>query len=230
MTYVPEGQRTTAWYLFHKLYRVRVNPNKIRTVDEIKLYGTPTTGNTEYDRELAKNEEVVMISIAQMEDIFNQGYPVKIVRFEDTKEIYEHIARHLVAMRNIMHGSENFTNNPDTMNELIRLDQFAAAMFTHARYHMKEDVPQSGLVARMRGERFSRLGRKGRTPVAETPSTGSGSLRDYATGTDVKTPLPMHDDPRAVDEVVEDPNLPRRVSLERLFENQKRMGMNWGGE
>lgn len=238
MTYVPESQRNTVWYLFYKLFQVRVNPNKIRTVEEIKLYGTPTTGNEDYDRELAKNEEIVMLSIAQMEDIYNQGYPVKIVKHEDTKIIYELISKHLVAMKNNMVISENSTNDPKTLDELIRLDRFADSLFTHARHHLKQDVPVSALAARMRGDRFATLGR--RRPVANAAPAvagkGSGSLRDYSTGADAaaerqqqQQASQMPPNPREVDEIPEDPNLPKRLSLEKLFENQKRLGMNWGG-
>jgi hypothetical protein len=224
--------------LFYKLFKVRVNPTKIRTIEDIKLYGTPTTGNEDYDRELAKNEEIVMLSIAQMEDIYNQGYPVKIVNYEDTKTIYELISKHLVAMKNNMVLSENTTNDPKTLDELIRLDRFADSLFAHARYQMKQDVPTSALAARMRGDRFSALGRRRQTqsnaPVVQ--GKGSGSLRDYSTGADAAAERQQQQmaaqqppNPREVDELPEDPNLPKRLSLEKMFENQKRMGMNWGG-
>lgn len=228
MTYVPEHLRNTAWYLFHKLYQVRVNPSKIRTVDEIKMYGTPTTGNEAYDAELAKNEEIVMLSIAQMEDIFNQGYPVKIVKREDTKDIYERIAKHLSAMKNITNVSENFVNDKQTLDELIRLDQFAEAMFHHARHQMKHDVAQSSLINKMRGGRFATLGRRRPAEQAAPTTKGGGAGRDYSTGLDAQQPDQV-EDPRAVDAIIEDPSLPKRISLERLFEEQKRFGTGFGG-
>lgn len=229
--YVPPDKRDTAWYLFNELFMVRVNPNKIRTVEEIKLYGTPTTGNEDKDRELAKVEELRMLSIAQMEDIYNQGYPVKIVEYSDTEKIYTLVSKHLVAMRNLMGMSENFNNNPETLKELIRLDQFAGAMFDHARYEMKHDVPQSSLIARMRGEgRFSALGRRRQVAVeaADIKGTGSGALRDYSTGADAQQPANAPQNPLEVDVVPDDPRLPKRISLERLFEDQMRQGVQWG--
>jgi hypothetical protein len=231
MPYVPPDKRDTAWYLFYELFMVRVNPTKIRTVEEIKMYGTPTTGNEDYDREMSKSEDIVMISIAQMEDIYNQGYQVKIVNYDDTKKIYEYIAKHLVAMRNISVGSENFNSNAETLNELIRLDKFAGAIFEHARYGMKQDVPQSSLIARMRSDRFSNLGRnRQRLNGPEVKGKGSGSLRDYSTGVDAQNEINAATSaPSPVDEVSENPNLPKRISLERMFEEQRRHALNWGG-
>lgn len=235
MSYVPESQRNTAWYLFYKLFQVRVNPTKIRSVEEIKQFGTPTTGNEDYDRELAKAEEIVMLSVAQMEDIYHQGYPVKIVKYEDTKAIYEIIDKHLIAMRNLMNQSENFTNDPKTLDELIRLDQFSQAMFTHARHQIRQAAPTSALMARMRGDRFSALGRRQqRSQGPAVQGKGSGSLRDYSTGAQAEHERQQQQqqpqqDPLAVDVPPEDPNLPRRMSLERMFEQQKRFGLNWGG-
>jgi hypothetical protein len=231
MGYVKESQRNTAWYLFNKLFYVRVNPLKVRSVEEIKLYGTLTTGNEEVDREMAKNETVVMLHIAQMEDMFNRGYTVAIVKYEDTKTIYQLITNHLIAMRNVMTLSENVTNDVKTLDELIRLDKFAEAIFGHARYQMKSDTPHSKMAQRFSSDRFSglsKLGRQRRTEAAAAPSATAGGMgRDYGVGQDAPRPDPLRE-PEMM-EVKDDPNLPKRVSLERLFEHQKREGMNWGG-
>lgn len=246
MAYVPENKRTTAWYLFHELFHVRVNPNHVRTADEIKLFGTPTTGNEDYDRELAKNDTLVMLSIAQMEDIFNNGYPVKVANYKDTERIYKLISDHLHFMKNIFVGSENITADPTIMNDLIRLDKFAQAMFEHARYLLTGEVPTSQLAARLMGGRFSSLGmsiRQRAAQRAQAPASkpidpnrvhttfGSGGGRDYSSGAEhVPTPPPKPENISLVpDERHEDPRLPKRFSLESMFEDQKRNATRWGG-
>ena len=230
MGWVPESQRTTIWYLFNKLFYVRVNPTKIRTIEEIKAFGTPTTGNEAYDREMIKAEEVVMLNIAQMEDLFNNGYPVNIVRYDDTKEIYKLVTDHLFQMRDTLAFSENATNDPKTLDELVRLDKFAAGMFDHARHTLKQDVAHSSLANRMMNGRFSGLSKLGRrrsdAPLEQKPESLVGTQRDYRTGEDFQ-PDPTKE-PDTLTEKVVDPNLPQRLSLERLFEERKRMGLGMG--
>jgi len=231
MGWVPEDQRTTVWYLFNKLFYVRVNPTKVRTVEEIKAYGTPTTGNEAYDREMLKAEEVVMLNIAQMEDMFNNGYPVNVVRYEDTQQIYKLVTDHLLNMRDTLTYSENTTNDPKTLDELVRLDKFAAGMFDHARHTLKQDVSHSTLATRMMNGRFSglsKLGRRRSDQVEISAEVAIGNTRDYRTGTDFQ--IDPTKEPETLTEKVVDPSLPQRLSLERLFEERKRMGLGIGPE
>lgn len=230
--YVKPADRTTAWHLFNRLFKVRINPNHLRTAEDIKLYGTPTTGNELKDADLALREEVVMLNIAQMEDLFHQNYPVKVVNFDDTKEIYRYISDHLIAMKELFDKSENVTTDPTLMDDLIRLDQFAQAVFQFARYGLKFDILHSSLARRMlTPDRFAALGRLGRAArkTTEAPTTTGpqpGSLRDYRSGTDVPQSNPNQE---ASDLFVpeEDPTLPKRINLERLFEERKKLGLSY---
>lgn len=224
--WIPEEERTSIWYLFNILFHVRVNPHQIRTVEEIQDYGTPTTGNEDYDRELQKAETVVMLNIAQMEDIYHRGYPVKIIKEADTKIIYEHISNHLVKMKELLGFSENVTGDPQTMDELIRLDKFAGDMFEHARYGMRADYPQSSFAKRFSNDRFKSLGKLSRGTKAAEPAD-TGPVRDYSTGDDVSARAPTLIEEPQEREKVDDPSLPKRVSLANLFEDRKRLGTRW---
>lgn len=229
--YLPVHQRTTVWYLFNPLFMVRVNARNIRTVEEIKRYGTPSTGNEDYDRENDKNEQVVMWNIATMEKHFAEGYPIKIVQYDDCALIYKHISEHLLAMHATLGGSENVTDNPKTMEELVRLDTFADAVFQHARYNLKNNIQHAGYARRMQErDPFSKLASlvRNKAPVAGPVHVeGSSSVgRQYGTREDLPANAPLPETgPIPLDPPVEDPNLPRRISLGKLFEERRQMGL-----
>jgi hypothetical protein len=237
MGYIPESQRTTGWYLFNKLFQVRINPHHARTADEIKRYGTPTTGNEDVDREMDKYEQIVMWSIARLEAHFSSGYPVKFVKRSDCDEVYRLLQNHLMAMQQALTVSENVTGNPETMAELVRLDQFAEAVFQYARHGMRDSLEHAGFARRARArDPFAKLGSKIRNRQLETDAPketlpgGSSVGRQYGTHADMVAQTPPVVNENGVmelDPIVEDPNLPRRTSLAKLFEERRQLGLQW---
>lgn len=232
MGWIPEHQRTTGWYLFNKLFRVRINPQHDRTADDIKFYGTPTTGNEDYDRELDKAEHVVMWNIAKIESHFASGYPVKFVDRKDCEEVYRLINNHLTFMHGMFGNTENTRDDPDTMSDLVRLDQFADATFQHARYGLRDNLQHAGYARRaMAKDRFAQLASRVRSRASgqeEKLPGGSSVGREYGTHEELaRTPPPTGDQFLIPDPVPEDPTLPKRVSLANLFEERRQNGLRW---
>jgi hypothetical protein len=232
MAWIPVNQRSTGWYLFNKLFHVRINPRQVRTADDIKLFGTPTTGNEDFDREMDKAEHVVMWPISQMEAHFSGGYNVKLVKREECAEIYTLISNHLSAMRNLTVESENSANSPEMMDELIRLDRFAEAVFSHARYGLRDNLQHAGYARRAKArDRFASLAdliHRGETgqPAANVVPSNSSVGRNYGTAEDLPAPIP-ETGLVPLDPIVEDPRLPKRVSLAQMFEERKNLGSRW---
>jgi hypothetical protein len=236
MGYVPEKDRTTAWYLFNKLFQVRVNPHHLRTAEEIKLYGTPSTGHEDMDRELDKYEQIVMLPISKLEAHFASGYPVKFVRREDCQEVYKLVQNHLTAMQSLFTTSENVEGDPQTMAELARLDQFADAVFQHARHGLRDNLQHAGFARRARArDPFARLNDKLRNkqltpepPVEKVPG-GSAFGRQYGTLAEQPKvePTALENGLVPLDPIVEDPTLPTRTSLAKLFEDRRLLGSQW---
>jgi hypothetical protein len=237
MGYIPESQRTTGWYLFNKLFQVRINPHHARTAEDIKRFGTPTTGNEDVDRELDKYEQIVMWPISRLEAHYSSGYPVKFVKYDDCQEVYKLIHNHLTAMQQALTVSENVTNDPETMTELVRLDQFADAVFQHARYGLRDNLQHAGF-ARMARARdpFARLNTKIRNRQLDTetpPETlpgGSSVGRQYGTHAELAAQTPPTVNEKGVielDPIIEDPTLPKRTSLAKLFEERRQLGTQW---
>lgn len=222
MPWVPEDQRTTVWYLLEPKFLVRVPQMALRTVDDIKLFGTPTSGDNYMDRELAKNDATVMLSIAAMEEIFHRGFNIKVVQYDDTKKIYEHISNHLIAFKNLLLSSENVNPEPSFLDELIRLDKFAQATYDKAKYVLGGDIVHSLLSRRFKATGFTKLSRSSvlaSTPKRDESTPAATGSRDYGTSIPHQQPeVPVGEVPEA-----DDP-YPKRISLENMFERQKRLG------
>jgi hypothetical protein len=236
MSYIPESERSTGWYLFNKLFQVRINPHHARSAEDIKLYGTPTTGNADVDRELDKYEHIVMWPISKLEAHYSSGYPVKFIKRTDCEEVYKLIHNHLTVMNQVLAQSENVTGDPQTMAELIRLDQFADAVFQHARYGLRDNLQHAGFARRARArDPFAKLGDRIRNKqlqpetLPETPG-GSSVGRQYGTHAEIAATTPPAVNEHGVmelDPIVEDPTLPKRNSLAKLFEERRQLGLQY---
>ncbi len=158
MPYVPEDQRTTAYYLFTPRFMAKVPPMSLRTLEDIKQYGTFSTGDAVIDRELAKNDVQCMLNIAEMEAIYRKGHPVRIVNYTDTKRIYDYIQAHLTFFRELVIHSENRPPEYQQLCEdLVHLDKFAAANYIHAR-HFFSEAEATSLMGRHLSARRANLG------------------------------------------------------------------------
>lgn len=135
--------RPTVWHLFNRRFMCRVPPLAIRTIEEIKMFGTPTTGNALLDKEMEQEWALRMLNIAEMEDCFNRGYNVRVVKYEDCKTIYGLITDHLLIWKTFFETAENNRVEEETIDELIRLDKFATAVYIPARHLFKVDEANS---------------------------------------------------------------------------------------
>lgn len=254
--YVPEDQRTTAWWLFNKKFHCKVNLHKARTIEEIQQYGTPTTGFPELDRELEQSVTQVMLTIVEMEDHYNNNQTLHIVNRKDTLVIYEYITNHLMAFKKLLEESENAAPTNETLDELIRLDRFAADILMYARHQMSSTRSYSGLARAFGGAQSQRqklmqqMRRNSRATVgndaaviASEERVGNGGAgRTYGRGPiqprQTGTPIQEHNQERQNHDTVDqdgtiipaaydDSHLPKHISLERLFENQKSRGLDY---
>lgn len=138
-----KASHPTVWYLFNRRFMCRVPPLALRTIDDIKMFGTPTTGNPILDKEMEQEWALRMLNIAEMEDCFHRGYNVRLVKYSDSKTIYELIIDHLVEWRNFFDVATNNRVPDETIDELIRLDKFATAVYVPARHLFTEETASS---------------------------------------------------------------------------------------
>lgn len=144
MPYVPEHQRTTAWYLFEPRFAVRVPPLALRTLEDIKEFGQFSTGDPVVDREINRADVRCMLSIAKMEAIFRKGHSVKVQNYADTKKIYDYITDHLTWFKEYLKNHENRPLDFEkTLDDLIYLDKFASTVYIHAKQFFAQPEAQS---------------------------------------------------------------------------------------
>lgn len=135
--------RPTVWYLFNRRFMCRVPPLALRSIEDIKLFGTPTTGNPLLDKEMEQEWALRMLNIAEMEDCFHRGYNVRLTKYSDSKVIYDLITDHLIAWRTFFETIENNRVPDETIDELVRLDKFATVVYIPARHLFTEETAQT---------------------------------------------------------------------------------------
>lgn len=141
MTWLPENQRDTSWYIFNQKFRCSVPYIDMRSADHIRLFGTPTSGVKEIDLEASRERVETYLSINQMVEYYRRGALVGVKRVADTKVIYERIMDHLNAWKNQLQYGLNNADAP--IDDLLLLDQFANAVYAHAKHHFKEEITDS---------------------------------------------------------------------------------------
>jgi len=140
--WVPEDQRTTAWYLFNKMFRCRVGNLDSMSADYVRYYGMPTSGDPAYDEQVAKELVDRYLTIDDMMAYAKRGVAVEVNKPEDTKVIYEIISNHLVAWKNQLEHQLG-KPDPELVEDLIRMDNFANIIYAHAKYHFAPDTLDS---------------------------------------------------------------------------------------
>lgn len=139
--YLDEHGKDTAYYIFHELFLCRVPLIQLRSIEEIREYGMPSAWDPIIDRQIANEPQVVMLSIARMAELVDQGATVGVVRPEDTKRIYDRVTDHLIAWKHHITSKLNVGKAP--IEDLLKLDRFANKVYEHAKFHMNEEFLES---------------------------------------------------------------------------------------
>lgn len=146
-TWVPEEQRDTSWYLFHKKFRCRVSNIKTMSMDYVKTFGMPTVGDPVHDTQMANELVDRMLSINQMLEYHREGVDILVCKYSDTKEIYERISDHLSAWKRTLETSYSTRGAP--IEDLIELDKFANVVYKHAKFQFTQEYVDSILARSM---------------------------------------------------------------------------------
>lgn len=142
--WVPPAQRDTAWWIFNELFHCRVQRIQTLSLDEMKEYGTPTSGLPEFDEQMRNERIDRMLTISQMMEYYEQGVTVGVVADKDTKRIYDFITDHLLAWRHHLQTELNTRiTSAAPLEDLVKLDQFANVVYKHAKYHFTQEYVDS---------------------------------------------------------------------------------------
>lgn len=123
--------------IFKQLYLVRVPVLQMRTVEDIKEFGVPISGDDPTDKMIADEQRQVMLPISRLVELFQQGCKIGVVIDTDTKKMYEAISTYLEIWKNKMTGSLNKANAP--IDDLLSMDAFAQAIYDRAKWHFDKE-------------------------------------------------------------------------------------------
>jgi hypothetical protein len=146
-TWVPEKDRTTAWWIFSRLFMCRVTNIQSMSVEYIEKFGMPASGYEQYDKETANELVTRMLSINDMVEYFRNGVTVHVVNFKDTKEIYERISDHLNLWKQKLENSFHVKDAP--IDDLLLLDKFANVVYKYAAPQFTTEMVDSLIARRM---------------------------------------------------------------------------------
>lgn len=131
----------TTVYIFDYKFKVKIPNLQTQSVEYIRFFGVPTTGDSQIDQALKEEWITTMLPISQMVTYSNEGIPIKVCSYEDIKTIYNYISLHLNAWKNQIGNGINIGDAP--IDDLIALDAFANVVYDHAKFQFDRSIADS---------------------------------------------------------------------------------------
>lgn len=148
-TWVRPEDRDTAWWVTRKLYPCRIPYIQTLSPDYIKFMGMPDSGDEHVNLQMRNELIDVQISIGKMATYYADDVQVHVPNPKTTKEIYERVHEHLQAWKQDMEQSVNPGQVP--IDDLLKLDQFAAAVYPYAKRFFDKEFVESKFARRLSG-------------------------------------------------------------------------------
>jgi hypothetical protein len=148
MPWVPESERDTAWYIFHREFQCKMSVIDGMTMADLEKFGMRSSGIQDLDHYTANEMVTRLLPIADMATFYQSGARILICNPVDTKEIYERISAHLSAWKTHIDNSPIIQGDPP-LDDLLLLDEFAHSIYVHARWHLDTEWVRSGIVKAM---------------------------------------------------------------------------------
>lgn len=120
--------------LWDILYKVRLPYLQTTSVEYLKQFGVPTSGNKEIDKEMASQLITTYLPIVELVKHFKNGVQIRLVDHMDPKRIYDAISDHLENWKSQLTFGINIGEAP--IDDLVDMDKFAHSVYEHAKYHM----------------------------------------------------------------------------------------------
>lgn len=116
-----------------------------RSVEQVRRYGIRVSGIDEIDRNLDRQEITTQLNIDSMFEKHRQGVTIRVLRYDDTAEIYRIIHSHLIAWAEYLSTGVNIGNAP--LKDLIELDAFASVVYDKAKSVFSQEEKVSALAS-----------------------------------------------------------------------------------
>jgi hypothetical protein len=192
-TWVPEEKQDLKWKIWNQKFLAQVPNIQTRSKDHIKLFGSPTCGDSFKDRQTANELLDTYLSIAQMVIYHHEGVSVRLLKIRDAKTIYEMVCEYLSQWKRFLETT--LVHNPIApYDDLIAMNAFVQVIYPHAVDQLSTANVESWL-----SKRITTLGSRTLTLRGDPPPTG----------------VVYQDDSQG-------PVQPRATVAEKMFSNRKR--------
>ena len=211
--------------IFKQLYMVRIPSAQLRTVQDLRNFGTVQTGIKEYDDQMAREEKVVMLPISELVRLYKEGAKIAVVNDADTRKIYEAASIYLTFWKNRLTGNgmgASLNQATFPAQDLLDLDEFAHTVYERAKWHFEADyVSQHMSVLRRSGARgvLSALKIREDKPVERV--VPGINFREPPKAREKLAPVELVDNPPE-----EESDHPKRDSLADFFKPNKHTSGN----
>lgn len=118
--------------IFDRLFLFRTSYKASRSVESIRNYGMPTTGDPDIDRDMHHQAMDLWITINDVVELMRQNLPVSVVHRRDTVDIYKAVMNHLRAWE-YDQAHEYVPAKPPT-EDLALLVRLADELFEYVKY------------------------------------------------------------------------------------------------
>lgn len=178
--YHTEQARQGTAPLWDMLYPVRLPYLQSRSLESLQRFGQRISDIEEIDRNLQHQEITTELSINAMFEHYRKGVTVSIIRYEDTKKIYDAIQAHLFAW---MDGAAYGVHvDPKVLTDLVELDEFATRIYDHAKAFFPKGaknmaVPE--MLLQVQDLHMNDIIRRGPAPDPEAPIPDRKPMKDY---------------------------------------------------
>lgn len=170
MTWVPPEKRDTRYNIWYKRYKCRMHLLESKTIEELQAYGMPTVFDPECDQVITNQLVIRMLTINEMVEFYKRNVNIYVVKYDDTKLIYEDIMAHLRAWKHYM-DTALMSEGDAPIDDLIILDKFANIVYKHATYLFTDDYLETDIVKQLRGLSVADLSKKEeKTETKERPA------------------------------------------------------------
>lgn len=118
--------------IWENLYLVSLPELYLRTEEDMRARGTPTTGDSKLDRAMHNCYSKAYKTINQIFELYRLGVNVYVVNYADTEKIYYAIQAHLSSWVVYIQQGLNLYSTP--FEDLLELDRFASVVYDKAKF------------------------------------------------------------------------------------------------
>lgn len=136
--------------IWGRLFLCRVPRIAHYSTGYLEQFGLHSSGNRNVDLELAKQPQMVYITINDMIEYFHQSLRISIVKRDDVKIVYESCQDYTFGYAEKLNKTVFGHNAP--IQDLVKIDEFAEAVYQHAGHEYGKEFARTFLPEGVMGE------------------------------------------------------------------------------